>query len=194
MSIIMAIIVNINMIIIITTTTSSSSSSSFQNCTESLPRRHDTATTRGSRSENQRRTGFVLDIDPDFWLWQSLHWFWIKIKTIIEHLEFSTKTIKIISQSCAGREEEDICGQSSGATNWLWPSCQILKHWSIMILMIMLLNDTSKVSKLGLAVNSLVFGGFQPVDVLADIRSDLVHRNSQSLWLDKYRVSEKMYL
>ena len=50
-----------------------------------------------------------------------------------------------------------------------------------MILMIMLLNDKSKVSKLGLAVNSLVFGGFQPVDVLADIRLDLLHRNSQSL-------------
>ena len=47
--------------------------------------------------------------------------------------------------------------------------------------MIMLLNDTSKVSKLGLAVNSLVFGGFQPVDVLADIRLDLVHPNSQVL-------------
>ena len=51
----------------------------------------------------------------------------------------------------------------------------------LMILMIMLLNDKSKVSKLGLAVNSLVFGGFQPVDVLADIRLDLVHPNSQVL-------------
>merc|ERR1711962_1079605 len=30
--------------------------------------------------------------------------------------------------------------------------------------------DRAQVSKLGLAVNSLVFGGFQPVDVLADIR------------------------
>ena len=94
----MAIIANI---IIITITKSSSSSSSFQNCTESLPWGHDTATPRRSRSENQRRAGFILarfpdplafasksgsgnlasfilDRDPNFWFWQSLHWFLIK--------------------------------------------------------------------------------------------------------------------
>jgi hypothetical protein len=32
------------------------------------------------------------------------------------------------------------------------------------------LHCTDQVSKLGLAINSLVFGGFQPVDVLADIK------------------------
>ena len=41
----------------------------------------------------------------------------------------------------------------------------------MMIIMMMTLKpNIMQVSKLGLAVNSLVFGGFQPVDVLADIR------------------------
>ena len=41
-----------------------------------------------------------------------------------------------------------------------------------------------QVSKLGLAINSLVFGGFQPVDVLADIRQfqDKKRRGNIDIW------------
>ena len=43
-------------------------------------------------------------------------------------------------------------------------------------------HDDDQVSKLGLAVNSLVFGGFQPVDVLADIRYKHGCQRTQSAW------------
>ena len=48
---------------------------------------------------------------------------------------------------------------------------QVMIMMTMIIMMIIMLNlNKMQVSKLGLAVNSLVFGGFQPVDVLADIR------------------------
>lgn len=44
--------------------------------------------------------------------------------------------------------------------------------------------DRAQVSKLGLAINSLVFGGFQPRDVLADIKQfqDRKRRGNIDIW------------